>query len=161
MNKDPFEAHEYSGRRFPKGQFSQWWRVRRGRAKISLGTGGILIVLLLAGYMLLFGSPASSSQPVSAATVAHTVAANASVQTVAAKTKCQAVNKNPWCYNFVHGLLIYHPHTTFCHYFACVSDFWKATRGYVVECWNGKYSHSGGRRGVCAHDKNVRRTLYS
>lgn len=75
--------------------------------------------------------------------------------------KCQAVNNNPWCYNFVPGNLIYNPNAAFCDYFACVSTFWSATRGYVVECANGEYSHSGGVSGACSRDGGVSRTLYS
>jgi len=75
--------------------------------------------------------------------------------------KCVAVNGNPWCYNFTPGSLIYSPNSAFCDYFNCVSDFWTADHGYVVECANGEYSHSGGVRGDCSRDGGVSRTLYS
>lgn len=133
----------------PKRPF-HWWHV----------SGVILIALLLLAGM---GIAVQHSQSASASTVTvtqHTQAsANLSITSMA--TKCQAVNNNPWCYNFTHGSLIYHPHSAFCSYFKCVSDFWKATRGDVVECRNGKYSHSGGIRGACSRDKGVWRTLYS
>ncbi len=76
-------------------------------------------------------------------------------------THCAAVNNNPWCYDFNPGSLIYNPPDTFCDYFACVSTFWTATSGYVVECVNGEYSHSGGVHGACSRDGGVMRPLYS
>jgi len=75
---------------------------------------------------------------------------------------CQGVNGNPWCYNFSSpGNLIYSPNAAFCNYFACVSTFWTATSGYVAECANGDYTHSGSVRGACSHDGGVMRPLYS
>ena len=75
---------------------------------------------------------------------------------------CVAVNNNPWCYNFTApGNRIYHPPTAFCKYFACVSSFWTATRGYVAKCVSGKYTHSGGIRGACSRNGGISRPLYS
>src|SRR6266581_3141584 len=74
---------------------------------------------------------------------------------------CQAINNNPWCYSFTSGNLIYSPNADFCSYFACVSTFWTATSGYVAECANGDYTHSGSVRGACSHDGGVMRPLYS
>ncbi|SRR5579875_1004172 len=76
-----------------------------------------------------------------------------------------AVNGNPWCYTFSGPMahqVIYNPNADFCDsgYFACVSDFWTADRGYVVQCGNGVYSHSGGVQGACSRDKGVAATLY-
>jgi hypothetical protein len=73
-----------------------------------------------------------------------------------------AVNNNPWCYSFTPGVVITNPNAAFCdgQYFTCVSDFWTANRGYVVECGNGKYSHSGGISGACSRDGSVAATLY-
>lgn len=76
-------------------------------------------------------------------------------------TPCIGVNDNPWCYNFVPGNLIYAPNPEFCSYFTCVSTFWSATRGYVVECADGHYSHSGGVRGTCSRNGGVNQPLYS
>ena len=71
-------------------------------------------------------------------------------------------NGNPWGYSFAPGTLIYSPVAAFCgQYFSCVSTFWTATRGYVVECVNGLYSHSGGIRGACSHDGGPAAILYS
>jgi hypothetical protein len=71
------------------------------------------------------------------------------------------VNGNPWGYDFNSGNLIYDPNPDFCDYFSCVSTFWKDTNGYVVECVNGEYSHSGGVSGSCSRDGGVAATLYS
>ena len=71
------------------------------------------------------------------------------------------LNGNPWGYSFVPGNLIYSPAADFCSYFGCVSTFWTATRGYVVECVNGLYSHSGGIRGACSRDGGPAAILYS
>ena len=71
-------------------------------------------------------------------------------------------NGNPWGFNFVTGNLIYSPPSAFCgQYFSCVSTFWTATHGYVVECANGLYSHSGGVRGACSRDGGPSAILYS
>ncbi len=37
---------------------------------------------------------------------------------------CQAVNNNPWCYNFSPGKLIYYPPSGFCSYFNCIPSFY-------------------------------------
>lgn len=72
------------------------------------------------------------------------------------------VNGNPWGYDFTIGNLIYQPPSTFCdQYFSCVSSFWTSTNGYVAECNNGLYTHSGGVRGACSKDGGVERILYS
>jgi hypothetical protein len=68
---------------------------------------------------------------------------------------------NPWGYNFCSGDLIYSPPSTFCSYFPCIASFWKSTNGYVDECNDGKYSHSGGRQGACSYHGGEMRPLYS
>lgn len=73
-----------------------------------------------------------------------------------------SVNGNPWGYDFdSSGSLIYSPPPTFCVYFSCVSSFWKDTNGYVAECSNGLYTHSGGITGACSRDGGVEQALYS
>ncbi|MEO8956938.1 MAG: hypothetical protein ABI396_04145 [Ktedonobacteraceae bacterium] len=74
---------------------------------------------------------------------------------------CVAVNNNPWCYNFTPGNLITNPPSAFCSYFTCVSTFWTANHGYVAECANGSYTHSGGVSGACSRDGGVANMLYS
>ncbi|GLV55902.1 hypothetical protein KDH_27460 [Dictyobacter sp. S3.2.2.5] len=69
------------------------------------------------------------------------------------------VNGNPWGYNFNSGRDIYDPNPDFCSYFNCIKSFWTSTNGYVVECNDGEYSHSGGRSGACSRNGGVEATL--
>jgi hypothetical protein len=66
---------------------------------------------------------------------------------------------NPWGYNFCGGNDIYSPPPSFCNYFNCISSFWKSTLGYVDECNDGTYSHSGGRSGACSYHGGELRPL--
>jgi hypothetical protein len=68
---------------------------------------------------------------------------------------------NPWGYNFCSGNVIYSPPSNFCSYFDCISSFWKSTNGYVDECADGMYSHSGGRQGACSYHGGELKKLYS
>ena len=77
---------------------------------------------------------------------------------------CQAVNNNPWCFNFVPGNLIDYPPSGFCNYFNCIASFYQSDDpgdGYVVECNDGTYSQSGSERGACSYHGGVMRPLYS
>lgn len=69
-----------------------------------------------------------------------------------------AVNNNPWCYTFTNtGKYIYRPPSNFCNYFTCIKSFWTSANGYVEECQDGMYSHSGGVSGSCSwHGGNLR-----
>ena len=67
---------------------------------------------------------------------------------------------NPWGYDFRLGKTIANPPSAFCAYFPCIPSFWESTNGYVVECEDGMFSHSGGRQGVCSHHGGYGRTLY-
>ena len=71
--------------------------------------------------------------------------------------------RNPWGYNFCgRGGYITSPPSNFCAYFSpCVSTFWTATSGYVVQCVSGKWSHSGGVSGACSSNGGVARALYA
>lgn len=67
---------------------------------------------------------------------------------------------NPWGYNFTCCNKIYSPPSNFCYYFNCIPSFWKYTNGYVMECKDGMYSHSGGVSGSCSyHGGNWRALL--
>ena len=68
---------------------------------------------------------------------------------------------NPWGYNFCGGSLIYAPPGNFCSYFNCIASFWKSTNGYVDECQDGTYSHSGGRPGACSYHGGELRPLHA
>jgi hypothetical protein len=69
---------------------------------------------------------------------------------------------NPWGYNFCGGNLIYSPSppANFCSYFACIPSFWRSTNGYVEECADNMFSHSGGRSGSCSYHGGNQRPLY-
>lgn len=71
------------------------------------------------------------------------------------------INGNPWGYDFTPGNLIYQPPPDFCTYFNCIPSFWQNTNGYVDECNDGTYSHSGGVRGACSRHGGEMRPLYS
>jgi hypothetical protein len=45
--------------------------------------------------------------------------------------------------------------------FDCIASFWTSTNGYVVQCGDQTFSHSGGRQGVCSRHGGYYRTLYS
>lgn len=75
------------------------------------------------------------------------------------KSTCGAP-ANPWGYNFCGGQLITSPASAFCSYFNCIPSFWTSTKGYVDECVDGTYSHSGGRSGACSYHHGERRPLY-
>ena len=68
---------------------------------------------------------------------------------------------NRWGYNFCGGGVIDSPPFSFCAYFNCIPSFWESTKGYVEECVDGTYSHSGGRSGSCSSHGGNRRPLYS
>ncbi len=71
---------------------------------------------------------------------------------------------NPWHYNFCTantGKYIYSPAASFCSYFKCIASFWKSTSGYVDECQDGTYSHSGGRSGACSYHGGELRPLWA
>lgn len=69
--------------------------------------------------------------------------------TPAARGTCGAP-ANPWNYNFCGGSPVTSAPGNFCDYFSCVASFWRSTKGYVDECVDGTYSHSGGRPGACS-----------
>lgn len=70
--------------------------------------------------------------------------------------------QNPWNYTFCGGNLIYSPpYPDFCYYFNCIASFWQNTNGYVDECNDGTYSHSGGIQGACSKHGGELRPLYS
>jgi hypothetical protein len=80
-------------------------------------------------------------------------------------TPTQGVNGNPYGYDFnpTNGNEIYDEIPgDFCHYFKCTSDFWsnRPLGGYVVECQDGYFSHTGGTKYACQNDGGVKRILY-
>jgi len=68
---------------------------------------------------------------------------------------------NPDGYNFCgRGGLIYNFPADFCNYFNCIPNYPNGT-GYVDECSDGTYSHSGGRPGACSHHGGETRPVNS
>lgn len=67
---------------------------------------------------------------------------------------------NPWGYNFKAGSRIYDPPDEFCSYFDCIPSFWDSTAGYVMQCSDKMFSHSGGRSGSCSYHGGNYRPLY-
>ena len=68
---------------------------------------------------------------------------------------------NTWGYNFCSGAVIDSPPSNFCDVFTpCIASFWTSTSGYVVQCVDGSYSHSGGRSGVCNDHGGEKRALF-
>jgi hypothetical protein len=67
---------------------------------------------------------------------------------------------NPWGYNFCgRGGTVRVAPSDFCSYFNCIPSFWKLTNGYVAQCRDGLFSHSGGVRGACSSHGGVGRAL--
>ena len=67
---------------------------------------------------------------------------------------------NPYGYNFCGGSLLYTPASDVCSYINCIPSFWKSTNGYVDQCVDGTFSHSGGVRGACSYHGGESRPLY-
>ena len=90
-------------------------------------------------------APVRATQPAAARPVSNTCGAPA----------------NPWGYTFCGGgKYIYGPPSTFCNYFSCIPSFWKSTNGYVEQCADGMYSHSGGRSGSCSYHGGNNQPLF-
>jgi hypothetical protein len=67
---------------------------------------------------------------------------------------------NPWNFTFcAGGSTISSPPTDFCSYFNCIDSFWKNTNGYVMECKDHMFSHSGGVQGSCSYHGGNNRSL--
>ena len=105
-------------------------------------------------------APTPSPSPKASPSPATKPSPKPSPKPPAPKNLCGAPS-NPWGYNFCGGSLIKSPKSTFCSYFPCVTSFWQSTSGYVVQCVDGKFSHSGGVSGACSHHGGVRRPLYA
>jgi hypothetical protein len=77
-----------------------------------------------------------------------------------ARSTCGAP-ANPWGYNFCgRGPYISSPAADVCAYFACIDNFDNGV-GYMVQCNDGMYSMSGGRRGACSYHGGEGRTVYA
>jgi hypothetical protein len=68
---------------------------------------------------------------------------------------------NPYGYDFTSGNAIYSPPSDFCSYFDCIPSFWNQTNGYVEQCSDLLFSHSGGVQGACSSHGGAYRQLFS
>jgi hypothetical protein len=68
---------------------------------------------------------------------------------------------NPWCFSLNGGgSLIYRPPADLCFYIDCITTFWSSTNGYVIQCADGEFSHSGGVSGSCSSHGGNGRPLF-
>jgi len=94
--------------------------------------------------------------------VATPVPTQAPVPTTAPTQPPTGLNGNPYGYDLnAPGKLIYSPPSDICNYFNCIASFWSHTNGYVDECVDGTYSHSGGVTGACSRHGGEAQPLYS
>jgi hypothetical protein len=105
--------------------------------------------------------PSPSPSPTPKATPSPQTAASAAAPPPPPPPSTCGAPANPWGYNFCGGNLINNPPSNFCSYFNCIASFWKSTLGYVDECNDGTYSHSGGRQGACSSHHGEMRPLFS
>lgn len=85
--------------------------------------------------------------------------APAPAPTTQADTLCGAP-QNPDGYNFCGGSTISDPDSNVCEYFDCIDNFSNG-KGYMVECSDGTYSMSGGRRGACSDHGGEQQDVYN
>lgn len=107
---------------------------------------------------------ATRSAPTATPKPAATATPKPKAPTATPKPACPypAVNNNPWCYTFTNtGKVIYSPPGSFCNYFNCIKSFWTNTSGYVAQCNDGTFSHSGGVTGSCSVHGGEKRPLYA
>jgi hypothetical protein len=63
-----------------------------------------------------------------------------------------AIGGNPWDYTLTDtGNILWNPNPAICNYLNCIPSFWDHTNGYVDECSDSTFSHSGGVRGDCSY----------
>lgn len=97
------------------------------------------------------------STPAPKATATHAAVPTATKVTF----KYPAINNNPWDYTLTNtGHILYSPNAAVCNYLNCIASFWQNTAGYVDECADGTYSHSGGRTGACSKHGNEKQPVY-
>jgi hypothetical protein len=110
----------------------------------------------LLGLMAVSGAGSASSSTAGQRAASVDIS---SAQLMAARCGAPA---NPFRYSFCKpGKLIYRPPSSFCHYFHCIASFWKSTKGYVIQCRDLTFSHSGGRSGSCSSHRGNYRPLYA
>jgi hypothetical protein len=69
---------------------------------------------------------------------------------------------NPWCYSVSGGgSLIYRAPLDLCFWIDCIPSFSSYSNGYVIQCADGEFSHSGGVSGSCSSHGGNWRPLYA
>ena len=149
---------------------------RRGPFVVGWGISAVLFVSLSAcsGGGVGGGTPSTTQESIASATATPTPTATATptpaptptaapvkpTQKPAPPVNTCGAPANPWGYNFCGGNVIPNPPSDFCGYFSCIASFWTTTNGYVEQCVDGLFSHSGGRSGSCSYHGGNRRPLY-
>jgi len=162
---------------------SVWQRYRSASRPFQAGIGcGVLIVVLgmCSCLGIALASTNTPTQPASGLAQGTAAPTDTALPTATAKPTATATHVpptattvplncntagapcNPWGYTFANtGKLLYNPGGAFCSYFNCIASFWDHTNGYVDQCVDGTYSHSGGVRGACSTHGSERRPLYA
>lgn len=104
-------------------------------------------------------SPSPTSAPALPVPTPTTKAPKPPATTSKAPPSTCGAPPNPFGYTFCSGSTITDPPADFCSYFNCIDNFWKSTNGYVIECEDHMFSHSGGRSGSCSYHGGNARTL--
>lgn len=147
---------------------------RRRWPWIAVGACALVGLMSLCEVVANGGSkPSATPTPAHSLAVQHTPTPTAPVAARQATTASQISTSpappqrnlcgappNPWGYNLCGGNVVYNPPPTFCRYFRCIANFWNSTLGYVDECNDATYSHSGGRRGACSSHGGEEQPLY-
>jgi hypothetical protein len=90
-----------------------------------------------------------------------TVAGGTNVRVVVVTPHVCGNPLNAYCFSVTAGgSLIYDPPADLCTYLNCTSSFWSSTNGYVIQCADGEFSHSGGVQGSCSSNGGNWRPLY-
>ena len=147
-----------------------------GAVAVGLGIVAVLVVSLSACSETGVGggTPSTTQESIASATATPTPTATATptpaptptaapvepTQKPAPPVNTCGAAANPWGYNFCGGNVISNPPSDFCGYFSCIASFWTTTNGYVEQCVDGLFSHSGGRSGSCSKHGGNRRPLY-
>jgi hypothetical protein len=142
----------------------------RGRNRREADIKRLLVIGAAAVFVVVGcgeSTPANSGGPVATPTTVATTptarptaapTAQPTPRPTAAPNTCGAP-ANPFGYDFCGGGVIASPPSNFCDYFNCIPSFWNSTNGYVEECADATYSHSGGRSGSCSSHGGNRRPL--
>jgi hypothetical protein len=129
----------------------------------GFGPGQTTGIHISSNQLILVEKPTYSVNPSTFGATDTVGFSNGWVATAAPPPPAVSINNNPWGYNFDNAPnYIYSPPANFCTsgYFLCIPSFWNQTNGYVEECADGDFSHSGGVQGSCSFHGGNLRPLY-